>query len=70
MEKVLTFALKNGGTLKYTFPELSGTLGYVIFESGKKYQYHVTLNLAGLTVTSKIGNWTATGAVEGDVEME
>lgn len=49
--KELTFALKDGGTLTYTFP--AGTT----FESGKKYQYHITLDLTGITVTSNITDW-------------
>lgn len=50
-DKTLTFALKNGGTLTYTIP--TGT----IFQSGKKYQYHITLNLTGIEVTSEIKDW-------------
>lgn len=40
------------------------------FESGKKYQYHITVNLSGLTVTSTITNWEPVGAVTGSAEME
>lgn len=49
--KKLTFALSDGGTLTYTFPTST------TFESGKKYQYNITLNLTGITVTSKITDW-------------
>ena len=38
-------------------------------ESGKKYTYKITVNQTGLTVTSKIENWTEV-AKEGDAEME
>lgn len=40
------------------------------FESGKMYQYHITVNLSGLSVTSTITNWDAVGAVTGNAEME
>lgn len=49
--KTLTFALKDGGTLTYTIP------ANTTFESGKKYQYQITLNLTGITVTSEITDW-------------
>lgn len=68
-DKVLTFTLADGGTLKYTIPEFTST-GAAIFESGKKYQYHITLNLTGLTVTSTIEDWAAVGPVPGKAEMD
>lgn len=40
------------------------------FESGKKYQYHIIVNLSGLTVTSTIENWEPVGAITGSAEME
>lgn len=52
--KALTFQLKNGGILKYTFPA-------VTFESGKKYRYHITLDLTGLKISSSIADWDAVG---------
>lgn len=61
--KELKFALNGGGTLTYTIPE--GTT----FESGKKYQYHITLNLTGITVTSKISDWETVDAVNGSATM-
>lgn len=68
-DKVLTFKLKDGGTLTYTIPAFSGKSD-AVFESGKKYRYHITLNLTGLTVTSKITDWDAVGeAVSGNAEM-
>lgn len=39
------------------------------FGSGKKYQYHITVNLSGLSVTSIISNWEAINSVTGDAEM-
>lgn len=62
-EKDLTFALKDGGTLTYTFP--AGTT----FESGKKYQYHITLDLTGIKVTSEITNWDPEPAKNGNATM-
>ena len=67
--KVLTFKLKDGGTLKYTIPKFDNPVGPAIFESGKKYIYHITLNLTGLTVTSQIEDWDPVKAVEGTAEM-
>lgn len=71
-DKVLTFTLKDGGTLKYTIPEFESTSGAAVFESGKKYQYHITLKLTGLEVTSKIEDWDAVGIdpVPGDAVMD
>lgn len=70
--KVLTFTLKDGGTLKYTIPGFTSTPGKAVFESGKKYQYHITLKLTGLEVTSKIEDWDAVGIdpVPGDAVMD
>lgn len=62
--KVLTFTLSNGGQLKYTIP------ANTMFESGKKYQYQITLNLTGLQVTSSIADWDPVAAVQGNAEME
>ena len=61
--KTLTFSLKGGGTLTYTIP--TGTT----FESGKKYQYHITLDLTGSTVTSSIEDWEPVTAVNGSATM-
>lgn len=62
--KVLTVRLASGGELKYYIP--AGTT----FESGKKYRYHITLNLTGLAVTSTIAPWETVGTVNGNAEME
>lgn len=68
MSKRLTFELADGGTLTYTIPEFSH--GAAVFESGKKYRYHITLNLTGLTVTSEITDWEAVSpVVEGEAKM-
>lgn len=40
------------------------------FASGKKYQYKITVNLTGLTVTSSIANWEEGGDKTGNAEME
>lgn len=62
--KVLTFTLSNGGQLKYTIP------ANTMFESGKKYQYQITLNLTGLQVTSSIADWDPVATVQGNAEMD
>lgn len=62
--KVLTFKLANGGELKYLI------LTPTTFESGKKYQYQITLNLTGLQVISNIVNWEPVAAVSGNAEMD
>lgn len=42
-----------------------------VFASGKKYQYQITVNLTGLTVTSTVEDWESVGAaVKGGAEME
>ena len=69
-DKVLTFTLKEGGELKYKIPAFTNTQDHAVFESGKKYIYHITLDLTGLTVTSKIEDWDPVTAVEGTAEME
>lgn len=61
--KTLTFSLKDGGTLTYTIPAKT------TFESGKKYQYHITLDLTGITVTSNIEDWDPVTAVNGSATM-
>lgn len=68
--KVLTFKLKSGGELKYTIPAFDETPSHAVFESGKKYIYHITLNLTGLTVTSTIEPWVDEVAKEGEATME
>lgn len=62
-DKTLTFKLSDGGTLTYTFPTSTS------FVSGKKYQYQITLDLTGITVTSSIENWVPTAAVPGSATM-
>jgi len=62
--KVLKFKLANGGELKYVIP--AGTT----FESGKKYQYHITMQLTGLEIISTIANWDPVNPVTGNAEMD
>ena len=62
--KTLTFSLKDGGTLTYTIP------ANTTFESGKKYQYHITLDLTGITVTSQIKDWDSVGSVSDIATMQ
>ncbi|EGF51776.1 hypothetical protein HMPREF9446_03408 [Bacteroides fluxus YIT 12057] len=54
----------DGGTFYYKIP------GGLTFQSGKKYQYNITVNQTGLTVNSKIEDWTPVSAIEGSAEME
>ena len=70
-DKKLTFKLDGGdGTLTYTIPAFTDTPGKAIFESGKKYVYHITLDLTGLIVTSEIKNWEPVAAIEGSATMD
>lgn len=68
--KVLTFTLADGGTLKYTIKAFADTPDHAIFQSGKKYLYHITLSLTGLTVTSEIEDWSPVNAVPGEATMD
>lgn len=57
--------LANKAVFSYKIPDAGG----LTLESGKKYIYKITVNQTGLTVTSKIENWTEV-AKEGDAEMD
>ncbi len=57
--------LKDGAVFTYKIPAGES----LTLESGKKYTYKITVNQTGLTVTSKIENWTEV-AKEGVAEME
>lgn len=63
--KFIKVVLTDGGTFYYKIP----TDGFKL-ESGKKYQYKITVNLTGLTVTSQIEDWDPVNATEGSAEME
>lgn len=56
--------LSNDAVFTYKIP-----VGGLTLESGKKYTYKITVNQTGLTVTSKIENWTSEEKV-GNAEME
>ncbi|GHT76009.1 hypothetical protein AGMMS50262_13050 [Bacteroidia bacterium] len=60
----ITVHLVAGGDLVYKIPA-----GGITFESSKKYEYQITANLTGLTLTSTITNWTAVNAIPGTAEM-
>lgn len=62
--KFIEVTLSTGAVLSYKLASAT------TFESGKKYQYQITVNLTDLTVTSTISNWTPVGAVSGDAEMD
>lgn len=53
--KLLKVTLAGGGELYYT-PTTDQ-----VFEGGKKYNYTITVNLSGLTVTSSITDWDSVG---------
>lgn len=63
--KFIKVALEDGGTFYYKIPT-----GDLTFQSGKKYQYNITVNQTGLTVTSEIKDWETVGAITGNAEME
>ena len=54
--KFIQITLNDGGTLAYSLPSTT-------FVSGKKYIYHITANLTGLTVTSTIEDWETVGGI-------
>ena len=59
----ITIRLQSGADLIYKLPAAT------TFESGKKYTYHITATLTGLTLTSNITDWTPVGTVTGTAEM-
>lgn len=69
-DKKLTFKLNGGGTLTYTIPAFNDTPDAAKFESGKKYVYHITLDLTGVKVTSKIEPWEEVGPIVGSATMD
>ena len=64
--KFIKVALTTGGEFYYSIPDAEG----ITFESGKKYQYKITVNQSGLTVTSEISDWTPVSAKTGDAVMD
>lgn len=69
--KKIEFKLKDGGILSYTIPEFTETPGNAVFESGKKYIYHITLNLTGVEVSATIVDWGDDNkTTTGNAEME
>lgn len=63
--KLLQVTLANGGKLYYT-PDADQ-----LFETGKKYNYTITVNLSGLSVKSEIKDWESVGTPRiGNAEME
>ena len=57
--------LANNAVFNYKIPDASG----LKLESGKKYTYKITVNQSGLTVTSKIDDWTSEEKT-GNAEMD
>lgn len=64
--KFIKVALTTGGIFYYSIPDTGG----ITFESGKKYQYKITVNQSGLTVTSEISDWSPVSAISGDAVMD
>ena len=57
--------LANGAVFSYKIPDTDD----LKLESGKKYTYKITVNQSGLTVTSKIDDWTSEEKT-GNAEMD
>lgn len=69
MGKKIEFKLAAGGTLSYTIPAFDETPGKAVFESGKRYIYHITLKQTGLEVTATIKDWGDGNTYTGDATM-
>lgn len=67
--KEIEFKLADGSTLSYTIPAFTETPGKAIFESGKRYIYHITLKQTGLVVTANIKDWDNGNTYKGDATM-
>lgn len=64
--KFIKVVLTDGGTFYYSIPDAGG----ITFESGKKYQYKITVNQSGLSVSSTIGDWSPVSAITGEAVMD
>ena len=58
--KTISFNLASGGVLKYNIPSTT------IFESSKKYRYHITMRLSDLSVAAEIVDWDDSPVPEDD----
>lgn len=63
--KFIKVVLIDGGTFYYAIPDAD-----ITFESGKKYQYQITVNKTGLSVTSTVSDWTPITAITGEAVMD
>lgn len=59
------FRFRVGGTDFYYTPQNN-----ITFEEGIRYNYVITINIAGITVTSSINPWTSADDTEGTGEIE
>lgn len=62
----IKIALTDGGTFYYSIPDVGG----FTFESGKMYQYKITVNQSDLTVKSDISDWKPITVIEGNAVMD
>ena len=60
----ITVHLLGGTNLIYRLPVET------TFQSGKKYQYQITANMSGITLTTSIENWEPVGTVTGVATVE
>ncbi|WP_029905859.1 fimbrillin family protein [Prevotella sp. 10(H)] len=54
------------GDVKFSYAPKDATT----FESGKKYNYIITINMGGIEVTSTISNWADGGSTSGEGNMD
>lgn len=62
--KFIKVQLQNGEIFTYKVPNAD-----ITFESGKKYQYQITVNRSGLSVKSGISDWSPITAITGEATM-
>lgn len=63
--KFIKVELANGGKFYYTISNSQG----ITFESGKRYQYQITVNQSSLSVASSISDWSPITVITGEATM-